>query len=444
MEQKREQWGSRFGFLMASAGSAIGLGSIWRFPYVAGVNGGACFLISYLIMCFTLGASLNLAEWSIGRAAKSDVVGSFTKLGGKKWGIVGFGALISCFIIAAYYSILSGVVLYYIKFSLVDLARVSKAGYFEAVFNTITSIPRISISLHALNMFIVIAIISKGVSGGIEKMCKYVMPWLFIILLILIARALTLPGAIAGLKFYLLPDFKKFGARGLLEATGQSFYSLSLAMGIAVTYGSYMKKDDKMVPLNGTVVFLTTFVAFLAGLVIFPACVAMGVKPTAGVGLCFITLPEVFCRMACGPFFATAFFILFYIAAVTSSVAILEVLVAYGMGQLKMSRKTSTQIMGLVVFLLGIPVALSGMPNFPKIFGRTIFEASDFLVNNWILPLVAIFTCIFVGWVWQKGAKNELTNGGRVPFKFYPVWSVICKFIAPVILAILLIHGGKW
>ena len=445
MEEKREQWGSRFGFLMSMAGSAIGLGNIWRFPYITGKFGGAAFFLFYLFIVFTFGYSICIAEWAIGRAGRSDYVGSFKKLGGGAWTIVGWFGFIAAFVILSYYSVIAGWIIYYVKFALDGLLKAIQTNASEDVFfMALIKSPKLNITLHLINMLIVVGITIKGVSNGIEKLCKVLMPCLFAILLVLVARSITLPGSIEGVKFYLIPDFSKLGIGGMLAAAGQAFFSLSLAMGIAITYGSYLGKNEKIPGLARTVVGLDTLVAFLAGLVIFPACIAFNVVPNVGPGLTFITLPKVFAQIPFGKVFAVAFFILFFIAAITSAIALFEVVVAYGIDQLKMSRKTSTLVMGLVVFALGVPSALAETPLIPKIFGKGFLDAADFVINNWLMPVTAIFICIFVGWVWTKGAKEEITNGGTIKFKFYPVWLFICRFVAPILLAVLLVSGGKW
>lgn len=444
MEGKRDQWASRFGFLMAMAGSAIGLGNIWRFPYTTGKYGGAAFFAFYLLIVFTFGLSLAIAEWAIGRAGRSDYVGAFRKLGGGLWTIVGWFGFISAFVILSYYSVIAGWIIYYMKFAFSGLIDTVRQGASDDIFANLITNPRLCLTLHLINMLIVIAVTVKGVSNGIEKLCKVLMPALFVILLILIARSLTLPNAIEGVKFYLVPDFSKLGKEGMLAATAQAFFSLSIASGVGITYGSYLKKEEKIIRLAPIVVFADTLIAFLSGLVIFPACMAIGIVPNAGPGLAFITLPRVFAQMPFGKVFAAAFFLLFFIAAITSAIALFEAVAAYGIDQMKLSRKASVFVMGILVFALGVPSALAETSLIPKIFGKGFLDAADFVINNWLVPITAICICIFVGWVWTKGATDEVTNEGKVPFKLYPVWLFICRVVAPIILTVLLISGGKW
>lgn len=444
MIREREQWGSRFGFLMAMAGSAIGLGNIWRFPYITGKYGGAAFLVFYLLIVFTFGLSVAIAEWAIGRAGKSDSVGAFRKLGGGLWTIVGWFGFVAAFVILSYYSAIAGWIIYYVKYSFAGLIDAVSHGGSEDIFRSLVTNPVTCVTLQLIIMLIAVGVAIKGVSSGIEKLCKVLMPALFVILLVLIVRSLTLSGSLEGVKFYLVPDFSKFGKDAMLAATAQAFFSLSIASGTSLTYGSYLGKEQKIIKLAPIVVFFDTLIAFLSGLVIFPACMAVGVVPNAGPGLTFITLPRVFAKMPFGEVCAIAFFILFFIAAITSVIGLFEPVVAYGIDQMKLSRKTSAIVMGILVFALGVPSALSETSLMPKIFGKNFLDAADFVINNWLVPVTAILICVFVGWVWTKGAKDEVTNEGKVSFKLYPIWLFICRVVAPVILTVLLISGGKW
>ena len=443
-KKNREEWASRFGFLAAMAGSAIGLGNVWRFPYITGVYGGAAFVAFYLLIVFTFGLSIAIGEWAVGRAGKSDPVGSFKNLRGGFWHLPGWLGFIAAFVILSYYSVISGWIIYYIKASITGAIATSDACDTQAFFNSLVANPKLCLTLHLVNMVAVVGVTVKGVSSGIEKMCKVLMPALFVLLLILIARSLTLPGAFEGVKFYLVPNFHNLGIEGMMAATGQAFFSLSVASGVGITYGSYLSKQEKITHLAPIVVFFDTLAAFLAGLVIFPACSATAVTPDSGPGLAFVTLPRVFSKMPFGNIFATIFFVLFFIAAFTSATAQLEVAVAYGVDQMKLSRRGSSIIMGLLIFALGVPSAIARMPGAPMVFGKNFLGAADFVINNWLVPVNAILICIFVSWVWKKGAKDEITNGGAAPFKLYPVWLFICRVIAPIILVTLLITGGKW
>ena len=444
MSENREHWGSRFGFIMAAAGSAVGLGNIWRFPYITGKFGGAAFVLVYLAVVIVLGISVMLAEFTIGRNAQSDAVGSFRKLGGGAWPLVGWMGFFCGFVILSYYAVIAGWTLAYMFKSFGGLMAAAGEGKAGDVFGAFVSDPVQSISYHVAVMAITSGIVYKGISGGIEKSCKILMPALFVILLVLIVRSVTLPGAGAGLEFYLKPDFSKLTSEAILAAVGQGFFSLSLGMGCMITYGSYLGKDDYLPSIARTVVFLDTSVAILAGFVIFPAVFAFGIEPGAGPGLTFVTLPAVFAKMPMGAVFSFAFFLLLFIAALTSAISLLEVVVTYAIDQLKWSRAKAAIIMGTAIALLGIPSALSVGGHIPQIAGKDFLDAADFLTNNVIMPLGGIFIAIFVGWVWTDGAKAEVTDNGKLVFPMYTTWLWICRVVAPVCIGIIFITGLKW
>ena len=444
MSENREQWGSRFGFIMAAAGSAVGLGNIWRFPYITGKYGGAAFVLIYLAVVIIIGSSVMLAEFAIGRNAQSDAVGSFRKLGGGLWPLVGWMGFFCGFVILSYYSVIAGWTVAYMVKSFGTLMASAAAGKAGDVFGAFVSDPVQSISYHLIVMAMVGGIVYKGISGGIEKSCKVLMPSLFVILLVLIVRSVTLPGAGAGLEFYLKPDFSKITSEAVLAAVGQGFFSLSLGMGCMITYGSYLGKREYLPTTASTVVFLDTAVAILAGFVIFPAVFAFGIEPGAGPGLTFVTLPAVFAKMPFGMFFSFAFFLLLFIAALTSAISLLEVVVTYAIDQLKWSRAKASIVMATAIALLGIPSALSVGGHIPQIAGKDFLDAADFLTNNIIMPLGGIFISVFVGWVWADGAKAEVTDNGRTVFPMYTVWLWTCRVIAPVCIAVIFFKGLKW
>lgn len=444
MSEKREEWGSRFGFIMAAAGSAVGLGNIWRFPYITGKYGGAAFVLVYLAVVIILGMSLMLAEFAIGRSAKSDAVGSFKKLGGGLWPIVGWMGFFVAFVVLSYYAVIAGWTFAYIFKSFGSLMVDAGAGKATDVFVSFISNPVQAITYHLIVMGIIIGIVYKGISGGIERSCKILMPALFVIMLVLIARSVTLPGAAAGLEFYLKPDFSKLTGEAILAAVGQSFFSLSLGMGIMITYGSYINKEEYLPSAVQKIVFLDTLVAILAGFIIFPAAFAFGIAPDGGTGLTFMTLPVVFSKMPLGSAFSSGFFLLLFIAALTSAISLFEVVVAYGIDQLKWSRAKSVIIMGIAIAAFGIPSALGEGGHIAKIAGKTFLDSADYITNNVVMPLGGIFICLFVGWFWVKGAKDEITENGRISFPTYTVWLWICRIVAPLTVAVIFYNGLKW
>jgi len=444
MAEKRDQWGSRFGFIMAAAGSAVGLGNIWRFPYITGKYGGAAFVLVYLAVVIFIGMSVMLAELSIGRRAKLDAVGSFRKLGGGAWPMVGWMGVFCGFVILSYYSVITGWTVAYMFKSFTTLLDAASAGKAAEYFGAFVSDPVQSIAYHVLVMAAVTGVVYKGISGGIERSCKVLMPALFVILLILIVRSVTLPGAGAGLEFYLKPDFSKVTSQAVLAALGQGFFSLSLGMGCMITYGSYLDSKEYLPTAARSVVLLDTTVAILAGFVIFPAVFAFGIEPGTGPGLTFVTLPAVFAKMPMGSLFSFAFFLLLFIAAFTSAISLLEVVVTYGIDQLKLSRSKSAVVMGVAITLLGIPSALSVGGHIPQIAGKDFLDVADFITNNVIMPLGGMMIALFVGWFWADGAKAEITDNGRLVFPMYTMWLWICRIVAPVCIAFIFVTGLKW
>lgn len=429
---------------MAAAGSAVGLGNIWRFPYITGKYGGAAFVLVYLAVVLIIGMSVMLAEFAIGRKAKLDPVGSFRKLAGGAWPFVGWMGFFCGFVILSYYAVIAGWTLAYMFKSFTGLMGEAAAGKAGDVFGAFVSNPVQSIAYHLAVMAIVGGIVYRGISGGIEKSCKVLMPALFGILVILIVRSVTLPGAAEGLKFYLLPDFSKLNGEAILAAVGQGFFSLSLGMGAMITYGSYLGNREFMPSMARTVVLLDTAVAFMAGLVIFPAVFAFGVDAGAGPGLTFVTLPIVFAKMPLGAVFSFAFFALLFIAALTSAISLLEVTVTYCIDEVNWSRQKAAIVMGTAIAILGIPSALSVGGHIPQIAGKDFLDAADFITNNVVMPLGGLMIALFVGWFWTKGAKDEVTNNGEMNFPLYGAWLFVCRFVAPVCIAIIFITGLKW
>jgi len=442
--EQREQWGSRIGFILAAAGSAVGLGNIWKFPYMVGANGGGAFVVIYLAIVFTIGVSVMLAEFAIGRNAGLNAVGSFKKIRGGAWPLVGWMGVIAGFIILSFYGVVAGWTLAYMVKSFTGLIAIAAEGKAGDAFGAFVSNPTQVILWQAIFMFMTIWIVYKGIGSGIEQYCKWMMPGLFVILLVLIFRSVTLEGAGKGLEFYLKPDFSKVHGGVFLAALGQGFFSLSLGMGCMITYGSYLSKKEVLPSSAVTVSFLDTAIAFLAGLVIFPAVFAFGVEPGAGPGLTFITLPSVFAKMAGGMIWSALFFFLLFLAAITSAISLLEVCVAYFKDELGWSRSKAAWLLGLVIFLLGVPSALSLGGHIPQVAGKDFLDAMDFLSSNILLPLGGIFISLFVGWVWLDGAEKEVTNNGTIPFGLMTAWVWICRVVAPVAIGYIFFSGLKW
>ena len=439
----RGNWSSQVGFIAAAAGSAVGLGNIWKFPYITGMYGGAAFVLVYLLFVILVCIPIMNSELLVGRLTGKNPVGAFKELAPKSsWWIVGTMGILAGFIILSYYSVIAGWATSYIFKSGAYMA--AGADPADIFVNFITA-PLTPIIWHAIFMLICIWIVVAGIEKGIEKYSKILMPILVLLLLVLIIRSVTLPGAGAGLSFYLKPDFSKLSAEGILAALGQAFFSLSLGMGCMITYGSYLKKDQD-IPANSYWISGTdTAIAFLAGLAIFPAVFAFGLEPGAGPGLTFITVPAVFASMgAIGHFFGILFFILLTVAAITSAISLLEVVCAYFIDEKKWNRKKAAWIMGITIFLLGIPSSLGiGVwSDYKFIGGRDILDSLDFIASNILLPLGGFLLLIFIGWYWgtdkaieegNKGAKGAITLGGGYRF--------LVKYVAPVAIFIVFLKS---
>jgi NSS family neurotransmitter:Na+ symporter len=438
----REQWGSRVGFILAAAGSAIGLGNIWRFPYLVGMNGGAAFVIVYIAIAVTVGLTVMLAEFCIGRASQKGSVGAFKQLAANKfWRVFGWlGLLIGGFIILSYYGVIAGWTVKYMFGSFMGLMDQAAVGGSGDYLNAFLADSKSVIAYQVGVMAVTVAIVAGGVGKGIEQSCKYLMPGLFVVLLILIARSVTLPGSWDGLEFYLKPDFSKLTGKAVINALGQGFFSLSLGMGIMITYGSYISKGEKLPKCALLVFVLDTTAAALAGLAIFPALFAMGMEPTQGVGLTFVTLPGVFAQMPAGAFFSFLFFLLLFLAAMTSMMSLLEVAVTFFMDEFKMSRVKAALSSGIVITTLGIPSAYSLAGNL-NVFGMPFFDFMDYISNNIMMPINAIGICLFAGWIWTEKLQEEITNGGLISFSMQPIWIRSLKIFAPAAIAVILASG---
>ncbi|WP_286951619.1 MULTISPECIES: sodium-dependent transporter [Aminobacterium] len=440
-KMEREQWGSRIGFLLASAGSAIGLGNIWRFPYITGKNGGAAFLVIYIALAFTIGASVMLAEFAIGRAAKKNAVGAFRELKGGVWPLVGWMGLAVAFIILSYYAVIGGWTFAYIFKSFTGLMSLHDISAAQDSFLGFIANPTQVLLAFFVFMLMVVLVVYKGVGQGIERASKILMPGLFIVLLVLVTRALTLPGASKGIAFYLKPDFSKVTGSTIIDALGQAFYSLSLGMGILITFGSYIGKNENIPKSVVTVTFLDTLVAFLAGLIIFPTVFAFGIDAGAGPGLTFITLPAVFSKMWGGMVWSALFFVLLFIAALTSSVSLFEVVVSYCKDELGWSRGKSSLLMGTAIFLFGVPSALSQGAYPINLFGKSFLDAMDWMCNNILLTTGGLLICLFVGWVVTDRIKDDISNKGRLNFALMSPWLLILRFLAPIAIVMIMWSG---
>jgi NSS family neurotransmitter:Na+ symporter len=439
---ERGHWGSRIGFVLAAAGSAVGLGNVWKFPYMAAENGGAAFVFVYVALVFTVGVSVMLAEFTIGRAGESNPVGAMRRLKGGPWPVVGYMAIAAAFIILSFYSVVAGWTIAYTFRAASGMLATSDPEVLGAMFGEFSGHPVQPVLYHLLFMALTVGVVAGGVHGGIERTCMILLPILIIILVVLAIRSLTLPGAMEGLRFYLQPDFSKISAQTFNGALAQAFFSLSLGMGAMITYGSYLSHRENLPRAAAWVTFSDLLVALVAGLVILPAVFAFSFDPDAGPGLVFITLPAVFAQMPAGVVFAVLFFVLLVIAALTSAVSLLEVLVAYFADQWGWHRKPAAVLFGFMAFALGIPSSLSfGLWSDFEIAGRSIFDFLDYVSSNLLLPLGGLAITLFVGWAILPQAMREATSEGAHPFLLAGVWRMVCRYVAPVAIAWILLSG---
>lgn len=439
--QSRENWGSRFGFVMAAAGSAVGLGNIWKFPYVTGENGGGAFLILYLAFILIFGLSLVIAEMAIGRMTQKNPVGAFRTLAGGAWPLIGYLGVATGFIILSFYIVIAGWTVAYMVFMLSGHLASTDNAQIAEVFTGYIGNGAWSVTTAIIFMLTCCAVVIGGIGRGIERASRLLMPALFVMLLVLVARAVTLDGASDGLAFYLKPDFSKVTGATFTAAIGQAFFSLSLGMGALITYGSYLSRSERLPGAAFMVVGLDTLVAVLAGFMILPAVFAYALDPAAGPGLTFITLPVVFAQMPAGTLFGFVFFALLFVAALTSAVSLLEVVVAYLVDEKQLTRRRAVSWAALICLALGIPSALSQGAVDSLVFGGQSFLDWAAQLTDILLPLGGLFTALFVGWVLGPRLIREITNDGEVAFPLAGVWLFICRFIAPLGIAWVLIAG---
>ena len=445
---KRANFGTKLGVILASAGSAVGLGNIWRFPYMTGEYGGAAFIFTYLGCVLLFGAPIMMAEFLIGRHSRSNTARAYQKLTpGTPWRWVGRMGVLAGFLILSYYSVVAGWTLEYI----VDAATGNFAGKspseFVGFYNDFVSNPWVPVVWTVAFLVITHLIIVKGVEKGIERSSKVMMPALFILLLILAVCAILLPGAGRGLEFLLKPDFSKVDGDVLLAAMGQAFFSLSLGMGCLCTYASYFKPDTNLPRTAFSVAIIDTCVAILAGLIIFPAAFAVGIQPDSGPGLLFVTLPNVF-QQAFGnvPFLAallaTMFYVLLALAALTSTISLHEVVTAYLHEEFNMSRAKAARLVTGGCIVLGTLCSLSlGLGKGYTLFGMTLFDLFDFVTAKLMLPLGGFFISLFTGWFLDKQiVHEELTNRGTLRLRIYGLVIFLLKFVAPIGIAFIFIN----
>ncbi|MGE7928957.1 sodium-dependent transporter [Lysinibacillus xylanilyticus] len=437
-----QQWTSKLGFILAAAGSAIGLGAIWKFPYMAGIGGGGAFFLIFIGFTLLIGLPLLLAEFVIGRSTQKEAVEAYRTIAPKTlWPWVGKLGIATCFILLSFYSVVGGWILLYLWNAITGRLWEGNGSY-EATFGEIISNPFLAVGSQLLFILMTIFIVSKGVQNGVEKVNKYFMPALFVLFFVLIIRALTLDGAEEGVRFFLQPDFSNVTSEIILYAMGQSFFSLSVGVGVMVTYSSYLPKEESLPRSAFSIVGLTLVITLLAGLAIFPVVFAFGMEPSQGPGLLFIVLPAIFSKMAFGKLFFIIFLLLFFFATITSAISMLEISVASLTTKGKGKREKMALIVGLLIFVVGIPSALSyGVLSDFTLFGKTIFDLADYTVSNILMPLGVLLVAIFVPFRMKKDAlMSELGVSKNKGYKLFVLWLFLLRYIAPIAIIIVFLN----
>lgn len=441
---KRDSFGSRMGVIMAAAGSAVGLGNIWRFPYILGENGGGAFLIIYLVIIFSIGIPVMMSELVIGRRTQRNPVGAFRMLSSRRpWYLVGMMGIVAAFMILAFYTAVAGWTLEYIYQILAGGIQGKSSAELTVMFDAFRSESLRPALWFSIFLLATAGIVLGGVRKGIEKSSKILMPLLLILLLLMCVKSLTLPGAGKGVEFLFKPDFSKITGTTVLMALGQAFFSLSIGMGTLITYGSYIPKDNNLASTAVQVSMVDLLIAVLAGIAIFPAVFAFGISPSSGEALTFIVLPAIFQQITGGMIFAFTFFFLLAIAALTSTISVLEVIVAYFSEQLNLSRRTAIIIATASMFILGISASLSwGVMSNVKIFNLNIFDLFNYTTANILLPLGGLLIVAFLGWFFPgSSTRDELSNGGTLHLRYYSLYRFAIRFLAPLAIALVFLNG---
>lgn len=418
----------------------MGLGNIWRFPYIAGENGGAAFILVYVVLSFLIAVPIMLSEFAIGRRAQRGVLGAYNRLAPRSaWQGAGYLGVLSSLVILSFYAVIAGWALKFLQLSLFNGFSAHSSEQISGMFHAFVATGWQPLAWTLLFIAVTALIVLLGVEKGIERINKVLMPMIVLILIGLALNGFTLEGAREGISFLLRPDFSKIDGHVLLQAMGQSFFSLSLGMGTMITYGSYIPRQADMFTLAGTVAISDVIVAVLSGLAIFPAVFSFGISPTSGPELVFITLPNLFVRMTGGYFLSVVFFFLLFMAAVTSSVSLMEVMAVYISEELRLRRRTATAIAALVVSGTASLCLFSQMPDSQlRVLGGNIFDLFNDMSSNVMLPLGGLLTVLFAGWFVPDAVfRNEITSGGRYGPRLYPQLRFIVRYIAPVVIVML-------
>ena len=450
---ERANFGSKLGVILATAGSAVGLGNVWRFPYMAGENGGAVFIMIYVACVLLLGIPCMISEFIIGRHGRANTARAFQTLAdGKPWALIGYMGVLTGFLITGYYAVVSGWCLQYVWASLIGHLQ-GDPEYFKTYFTELSSNPVKPVFWTVVILGMTYLIIEHGVRNGIEKASKLMMPTLFILLLIIVSASCMLPNAYKGIEFLFKPDFSKITSDVFLSALGQSFYSLSIAMGCLCTYASYFSKETNLTKSASQIAIIDCMVAILAGLMIFPAAFSVGVNPDSGPSLIFITLPNVFQQAfssvpAVGYVVSLLFFVLLSLAALTSLMSLHEVSTAFFQEELGTTRKRAALIVTVTTSVIGAFCSLSlGAVEELSFFGKAMFDWFDFVTGQIFLPVVGFLTCIFIGWfVPHKIVRDEFSNYGELKgyVRYFHRYLFLIKYVCPLAIILIFLHQLGW
>lgn len=429
----RGQWNSRTGFILAAAGSAVGLGNIWKFPYITGENGGGAFVLVYLACILIVGVPVMMAEVMLGRASRSSSVNAYRDLSNpkSKWVAFGILAVLAAFLLLSYYSTVAGWALHYTYLSLTNAIAGIDASQAEGLFGQLTGSPVIGVGWQFAFLVFTMCVVAAGVSHGIERWARIMMPGLFVLILILLGNALTLPGWGQAMDFLFDMKWENLTAAGVLEALGHSFFTLSLGMGSMITYGSYLRSKDDLASASLATAGADTLVALAASMVLFPIVFTFGMEPGAGPGLLFVTLPTALAQMTGGAILSVVFFVMLVFAALTSAIAILEVIAAYVVDSHGISRVKACIGAAIIVALVGVPATTS----------ESWFNAVDYFVSNWALPLGGLGVALFVAWRMDGALRRKEFESGSALAKFYTAWLWTLKYPVPVCILVVFLHA---
>ena len=446
-ETSRDLFASRLGMLAATLGSSVGLGNIWKFPALTGEHGGASFLLVYILSTLVVGLPLMIAELLIGRSTRSNAYQAFKTLSSNRfWWIIGGLGIAGAVTILSFYSDVAGWVFAYIPKALTGSVHTQDPAVAKEAFSSLLACPWKSLFWQWLVLGLTASVILRGASGGIEKATRILIPLLFILLVVVCIRSLTLPNAMEGLKFLFMPDFSRIDGSVVLMAMGLAFFKMSIGFGCMITYGSYFRSDTHVPFLAVRVMVCDLLVSLLAGVAVFPAVFSFGFEPTAGTSLLFLTIPAVFASMPGGQFFTALFFVLSAVAATGAMLCLLEIPVAWLLETCKLPRPRATLLVTLGVAALGVPPTLStGIWSSWTVFGLSFFDAYDFATSNLLLPVCGLLTSLFAGYVWpEREFVAALTNSGNLPLQgLARLLRRACRTLTPLLIVIILLHGLK-